>query len=314
MNNSTLNETRRKGNKTLIALFVIAVAVYLGFTPLFELIPDGVPRAVIGSSFGAIFVIILTMYLLNKQTEIEQESKRGERVFDEKVKLYQSILKVCREIVEDGVISSSEVKKLPFSMVHLQMVGGDDAVQSFSKVVAKLNQVFNSDKKSDEVVLEGRDESEIYKLVSDFSIQCRIDLGISDKEIDGELIKLVQNVMNESNELSKRDTKKISYNGKEYPKNRLVLEVFKNFIKTHPEVSFDQLENEFPPLQGSRPLFVKLEEALEIKEKSQARHFVKEEDVLQLGDQKIAVSNQWGSGNLPRFLEHCRTKHGIEIG
>ena len=39
--------------------------------------------------FLSIFVIILTMFLLNKQTEIDQESKKSERVFDEKVKIYQ---------------------------------------------------------------------------------------------------------------------------------------------------------------------------------------------------------------------------------
>ena len=35
---SKLNETRKKGTKTLVALAVIAVAVYIGFTPLYELI------------------------------------------------------------------------------------------------------------------------------------------------------------------------------------------------------------------------------------------------------------------------------------
>ena len=61
-------------------------------TPLFELVNGGVTGNVIGSSFGAIFVIILTMYLLNKQTEIEQESKKGEKVFEEKVLIYKSII------------------------------------------------------------------------------------------------------------------------------------------------------------------------------------------------------------------------------
>ena len=78
-----LNKTKQKGKRTLIAISIIAVAVYIGFEPLFEFVPSGVAQSVIGASFGAIFVIILTMYLLNKQTEIEQESKRGERVFDE---------------------------------------------------------------------------------------------------------------------------------------------------------------------------------------------------------------------------------------
>ena len=75
-----IKETRRQGWLTLLALLIIAFAVYLGFTPLFNLVKGGVAGGVIGSSFGAIFVIILTMYLLNKQTEIEQESKESEKV------------------------------------------------------------------------------------------------------------------------------------------------------------------------------------------------------------------------------------------
>ena len=62
-----LGETKKRGRNTLIALTVIAVAVYVGFTPLFNLINGGVAGAVIGASFGAIFVIILTMYLLKKK-------------------------------------------------------------------------------------------------------------------------------------------------------------------------------------------------------------------------------------------------------
>ena len=66
---SKLNETRKAGQRTLIGIAVVGISVYLGFSPLFDLVQGGVTGAVIGSSFGAIFVIILTMYLLNKQTE-----------------------------------------------------------------------------------------------------------------------------------------------------------------------------------------------------------------------------------------------------
>ena len=88
-----INKTRKQGWITLIALFIIAFAIYIGFSPLFELIQGGIAGRVLGSSFGAIFVIILTMFLLNKQTEIEQESKKSERVFDEKVKIYQKVFR-----------------------------------------------------------------------------------------------------------------------------------------------------------------------------------------------------------------------------
>ena len=313
MKSNALQETRKKGINTLIALVVIAISVYLGFTPLFALIPEGVPRAVIGSSFGAIFVIILTMYLLNKQTEIEQESKRGERVFDEKVQLYQSILKTCREIAEDGVVSTTEVKRLPFAMVSLQMVGADETIKSFALVVAQFNKVFEKNDK-DEVQIEDQDEIDIFNVVSSFSIQCRIDLGISDTEVNSSLISEVQNVVKETNSLSKRDTAKILYNGVSYPKSRLVHAIFNDFIQNNSGMDFGQLAKNFPPIQGKRPLFVKLDEALEIKANGQARHFVKDGEELQLVDGPIAVSNQWGVGNLPKFLDHCRDELGIKVG
>ena len=69
-----INETRKQGWLTLLALVIIAFAVSIGFSPLFELIDGGIAARVLGSSFGAIFVIVLTMFLLNNQTEIEQES------------------------------------------------------------------------------------------------------------------------------------------------------------------------------------------------------------------------------------------------
>lgn len=313
MKNSNLKETRKKGRHTLIALLVIAISVYLGFTPLYALIPEGVPKAVIGSSFGAIFVIILTMYLLNKQTEIEQESKRGERVFDEKVKLYQSILKTCREIAEDGTISTTEVKRLPFAMVNLQMVGADETIKSFALVVAQINKIFNEND-SHEVKIEEDDEIDIFNVVSNFSIQCRMDLGISDAEVNSNLISEVKEVVIASNKISKRDTTKISYNGVSYPKSHLVHAIFKDFIQNNPNMDFEQLANKFPPIQGKRPLFVKWDEALEIKAKGQARHFVKEGEELQLNDGPIAISNQWGVSNLPKFLDHCRDELGIKVG
>ena len=80
-----INQTRKKGTQAVALLLIIGISVYIGFTPLFELVNGGVAGAVIGASFGAIFVIILTMYLLNKQTEIEQESKKSERVLKRKL-------------------------------------------------------------------------------------------------------------------------------------------------------------------------------------------------------------------------------------
>jgi len=183
---SKLQETKKKSQRIIIALVIIGFSVYLGFTPLFELIQGGVAGAVVGASFGAIFVIVLTMYLLNQQTEIEQESKKSERVFDEKVKLYQFILNVSKDMVEDEVLTREEIMKLPFAMINLQMIGGDKTIKAFQDVFSKINNVYSKNQE-DNTGIDDEERVEILKILSTFATQCRIDLGISDTEIDQKL-------------------------------------------------------------------------------------------------------------------------------
>ena len=139
---SKLKETKKAGQRTLIAIVIIGLSVYMGFTPLYKLVQGGVTGAVIGSSFAAIFVIVLTMYLLNKQTEIEQERKKSEKVVEEKVALYKSMLSVAKNMISDGKISSQETTELSFSMVELQMIGADETIGSFNSVFDKINKSF----------------------------------------------------------------------------------------------------------------------------------------------------------------------------
>ena len=178
-----IEDTRKQGWLMLLALMSIAIAVYIGFTPLFDLIQGGIAGRVLGSSFGAIFVIILTMFLLNKQTEIEQESKKSERVFDEKVKIYQQILDITRDMLMDGKLTKEEINRLPFPAIRLQMLGGDIAIRSFQRVFEKLNVIYSSTE--DAVVdIEDDDRTVIYQMLAEFASVCRVDLGISDLEID----------------------------------------------------------------------------------------------------------------------------------
>ena len=193
---------RAQGQKTLVAILVIGVAVYLGFTPLFDKIGGGVAGAVIGSSFGAIFVIVLTMYLLNKQTEIEQESKKGERVFDEKVKLYQQILNNTKEMVEDGKISNEEIAKLPFLMMELQMLGGDETISTYEGVFSKINEIFEKNEEEDIVEIDEKEKMQIYKEMSTFARNCRVDLGVSETQINEELFNRTINAIQKSSDLA----------------------------------------------------------------------------------------------------------------
>ena len=285
-----LNKTKQQGKRTLIAISIIAVAVYIGFEPLFEFVPSGVAQSVVGASFGAIFVIILTMYLLNKQTEIEQESKRGERVFDEKVQLYQSMLDTVGDMLMDGKISKEEVNKLPFPLIRLSMLGRDETIEAFKDVNKELNSIYSSS--DDDVVVLGEDQKQdVYELLAKFASKCRLDLEIGDEATDQLIQSTVDTIT--STGKKKRDMTKFSFDGKDYPKNRYLHKVIQNFVEENPNMSLREFSEIVPQTTDfKREFWVTYEEAKAVEERQgRKRHFSKPDEVIQLKDEKLCISN-----------------------
>jgi|TARA_B100001971_G_C18169045_1_gene525975 hypothetical protein len=314
-----LEQTRQQGIKTLAVLFVVGVAVFLGFSPLFELVKGGVAGQVIGSTFGAIFAILMTMFLLNKQTEIEQESKKSERVFDEKVVLYKDILERSKIMLEDGRIDSKEFLALPFTMIKMQMVGGDEAIRIYTEFFEKINEIYEADE-NDAVQIPEPQVQQVFSLLSRFSVQCRVDLGISDTPIDKSIFARTISAVEHSSEAvkGKRDISKYTFNGEALGKSRLVLAVIKDYVGKNPNTAFDGLKKAFPDeWQGkgrNRAVFVRLIEAEKVfNDTGHRRHFFKINETIQLSDEVIAVSNQWGIGNIGDFIDGSNQNHNAGI-
>jgi hypothetical protein len=308
---SKLNETRKAGQRTLIGIAVVGISVYLGFTPLFEKVNGGVTGAVIGSSFGAIFVIILTMYLLNKQTEIEQESKKSEKVFEEKVELYKSMLATTKEILRDGKLSSQETTELSFAMVQMQMVGADETISAFNSVFDKINETFQSTD-GDPVDLDDEHKMEILKSLSRFAQKCRVDLGINEAAVNEEIFNATFEEISSAVQ-GKKDRSK--YNFKEHKnlgKGKLVLAVIKDYVDAHPGISFEELVIAFPPDKKFHTSYAIIAKVEEIEEKNHVRYYIKDTDRINLSDTSVAVCNQWGITNIGAFFDVCK-KLGIEI-
>lgn len=320
----SLKETKKKGYQALIAIAVIGIAVYLGFTPLFSLVPEGVPQAVISSSFGAIFVIILTMYLLNKQTEVEQESKRGERIFDEKVKLYSEILETTKSMLSDGAISMEEINKLPFPVIKLQMLGGDQSISSFIKVYAKLNEVYQ--KSEDEFIqITDEEKDDIYRLLIAFAGSCRKDIGISEKDINTSILSNTVNTIIESGK-KKRDNSKFTFNGKDLAKNRYVHSVISSYVKDKSPLSINEFNKIFPrDFRGKShnfEIWKTYDEAIDhYQETGYLRYFISKNQgkdkkagqqiqgkdlVIDLDDAEVCISSQWDLKGVQDFVEKLK--------
>lgn len=301
------------GKRTLFALAIIGLSAYFGFTPLFELIDGGIAAAVIGASFSVTFVIILTMYLLNKQTEIQQESKKSEKVFEEKVSIYKNILSHTREMLKDGKLSREEIIALSFSAIELQMVGADQTISAFNSVFDTANTIYHSDD-NEEVIINEQQKMEIYKALSLFSQKCRMDLGINEAEINQEIFNATIEELN-SAVRGKNDLSKYKFKNKEYGKGQLVLAVIKDYAKEN-KPTYDELVKKFSKIKSGPSNIIlpvsEVKDKFENSKSSKKRYFMEQKDIITLSDQEIMVSNQWGVENIGNFIEHCK-RYEIKI-
>ena len=150
-----------------------------------------------------------------------------------------------------------------------------------------------------------------------------VDLGISDTPIDESIFARAISVVEQSDKAikGKRDTSKYTFNGEAFAKSRLVLAVVKDYISKNPDTSFDELKKAFPDewqaggaKSGNRAVFVRLVDAEKLLEdKGHSRHFFKEGETIQLSDEVIAVSNQWGIGNIGDFVDGSNQNHNTDI-
>jgi hypothetical protein len=319
---SKVDDTKKQGMKILIILVLVGFVVFFGYGPLFDLVGGGIPGRVLGATFGSIFAILMTMFLLNKQTEIEQESKKSERVFDEKVVLYKNILGMSKEMLEDGQLDTKEILALPFTLIKMQMVGGDEAIKIYTSFFEKINDIYEASE--DEVVtIPESEKQQVFSLLSRFAVQCRVDLGISDTPIDESIFARAISVVQQSDKAikGKRDTSKYTFNGKAFAKGRLVHAVVKDYVSKNPDTTFDELKKAFPnewqaggAKSGNRAVFVRLSDAEKLfEDKGHRRHFFKEGETIKLSDEVIAVSNQWGIGNIGDFVDGSNKNHNADI-
>ncbi len=105
-----------------------------------------------------------------------------------------------------------------------------------------------------------------------------------------------------------KDTSKYEFERKFFGKGRLVLAVIKRYVEMHPTVSFADLQIAFPnSCQGSVGVFSTVEQANQIYASTKhKRHFLNPEELVQLTSNEIAISREWGSGNIGRFIEQAK--------
>ncbi len=106
-----------------------------------------------------------------------------------------------------------------------------------------------------------------------------------------------------------KDSTLYDFEGETLNKGRLALALIKRHVETHPAITYAELENDFPKsCQGPAGVFTDASHATNIYiSTKKKRHFVNTEDLIELKECKIAVSNQWGKDNILTLIKRART-------
>ena len=297
--------TEAKSVKNIVVLSIVAISVYIGFEPLINSVPKGIAQSVISSSFGAIFVIILTMYLLNKQTEVEQQSKRNERLFEERIKLFQLILDIVEEMLKDEKITAKEISRLPFPYVRLCMLCEEAPIKAFQKLQNKLNEIYN-ETEQEEAPIQDEEMSALIDLLLNFSNECRLDLQVSSEHLTDELLQSSRDTIEASN--NKKDYTKFKFDGVELSKARYIHAIIKSFAEQNPDMSLDEFKKKVPQSTEFRKNIWVLRKDAEniLKSTGTKRHYLKNDECVVLSDATLCISNGQSLTQVQNWIQHFK--------
>lgn len=113
-----------------------------------------------------------------------------------------------------------------------------------------------------------------------------------------------------------RDYSKYMFEGKTYGKGKLVLAVVQKYVADNQPATFADLQKVFPDnLQGAKGV-VRLSNAVSAEDKGNGgvkRYYVNPSDVIIIAGEEILVSDQWGAGNIEKFIENAVNNLNMDI-
>lgn len=108
--------------------------------------------------------------------------------------------------------------------------------------------------------------------------------------------------------ISDKDLTKYKFDGQVFNKRKLVLAVVLYWIDKNKPDNFENLLIAFPQETRKSGLFEDYTTAKDIYDKQKIyRHFLGEDELIKFADGSVyAISNQWGKGNLEKFINRAR--------
>ena len=293
-------------NWSYIAVIALAVALYIGFDELIVTGQSETARETLNAAIGVIFVIITTMYMLTKQTEIEQEKELKNEIFKQQLKLYEHALETWQKVCfVESAIDKEQYGQCVQAQLHLGMIAPPNVLSCSNEIFGQIYAVYSE---SELRPMTQDEQTKIFSELSKFVEAARIDLDLPYSKLPDLLSKSFSENVKKAGIAVNRNYDKFSFNNKVLGKGRLVLELVKYVASQDTVETIEDLREIFPDNYWNKGVEGKGRNAfiVEIEEeaiKRNARFFQKANDKISLKDgSKIVVNNQWADDNLSYLL------------
>ena len=320
MNKSVLLSQLKNLSIAYTAIIVLSIALYVGFDDLIFGGASGTARDTISAALAAIFVLITTMYMLNKQTDVEHKKKLDTEIFKRKFIIYDQLISILQNIGHYKLtVNDDDYRKCLNKHYELVMVAPAEIVSISIDILNLLKGIreVGKVKALDEVNLDEVNQQALRDFINDFCILARADFNLPEAEKFNP--KAYNDNMDKVTEPGSKNLDKFEFNGRSYTKNRLVLEVVRHTVDVKKVENIDKLKSLFPDSYWSEGKESSSKNAfiVELKKDAvnkRARFFTKKDDIIKFDNSnaEVIVNNQWGT-NFDYFLDKVSTELNYEI-
>ena len=318
-----LSPLKEKLDFTYIAIIVLSIALYVGFDDLISGATSGTARDTISAALAAIFVLITTMYMLNKQTDVEQEKEFKGVIFNKKFEIYDDVINIWQDIAFiKFCVDDDSRKKCLNKHFEISMVAPEPVFKLSYKILEFLVRIYGKE----DGKLNEEEERQLIKYIYEFTNLARNDFNLSKIKQDTKSIKNITQIQDELiNELQKQSLKnfdKFEFFGKKYNKVDLVNAVVRKVVDDKKVKSINDLKVLFPdkdsnfgkPSTGVNAFVVELKS---VADEKNARYSKKSENMIKLenSNEQVITNNQWGrnfdhfKGEVEKRFNYTITRH-----
>ena len=145
-NEKSPNKKSSTINYNLFGLIVISVAAFIGFGAIFSQMELNLGAQASSAAFAALFIILSTKFLMDKEIENQLLSQKQFKVFNANLRDYREASEKMLKIMENNKITQTEINGLMHSYADLIILGNVKAINAFKDFIEVCQDIFSEGK------------------------------------------------------------------------------------------------------------------------------------------------------------------------